>query len=230
MNNSHHLLREFDRALSELDELISSMASLCIKALDSAFDAVLNRSEQAANRTIADDDLIDQLELEIDRKVLELQASFVPVANDLHALICAMRFSSPLERIGDEASGIAKKSLILMKLDEIRELRILEPAYHGIKNLISCVTTSYMTRDGEQASACLATCDRLEESIGRIADKMMELAGKYPERIAAFTQAVLIVRSLSNILGALHRMASDVLALGGDNQLDEDHAELPPIL
>ena len=109
MNHDAHTLREFDAALSSLNTHLLQMAYKAQSALDLAAAGLLQQNESSANRVIADDEELDELEMTVDREGLHLLAFFSPVASDLKVVLASLRMSSMYERIGDEAVTIAKK-------------------------------------------------------------------------------------------------------------------------
>ncbi|MEG0333932.1 MAG: PhoU domain-containing protein [Akkermansia sp.] len=213
MLNEPHSLREFDRAMQGVNDTLTQMASYCLTAMDSAFDAVLSRCEEAANRTIADDDQIDNCELILDRQILEIQASFGPVAGDLRIILTAMNLSTPLERIGDECVGIARKALLLIAAPTIRDVLIVEPVYLKMRGLLSNLMDSFLSKNFIKAKKCLATCDELETDAGILSEKMILLAEKEPGSIASFSQLVLIARSMTNMIDKMRRICVDILSM-----------------
>ena len=69
MNHDAHTLREFDAALSSLNTHLLQMAYKAQSALDLAAAGLLQQNESSANRVIADDEELDELEMTVDRAV-----------------------------------------------------------------------------------------------------------------------------------------------------------------
>lgn len=110
---STHIVTAFDDELSELRKLIAQMGGLAEDQFGKSIDA-LSRSDKAlAERVIASDDKIDLVEKELEDRAITLIARRQPMATDLRAVIVAIRISSDLERIGDLAKNIAKRTLAL---------------------------------------------------------------------------------------------------------------------
>ena len=110
---STHIVTAFDDELSELRKLIAQMGGLAEDQFGKSIDA-LSRSDKAlAERVIASDDKIDSVEKDLEERAITLIARRQPMATDLRAIIVAIRISSDLERIGDLAKNIAKRTLAL---------------------------------------------------------------------------------------------------------------------
>ena len=97
----HEELENINLALVALGEQIK-------KALDSATHALLTADLALAEKVIADDDLVDDAQHQLDAQTIDLMARQQPVASDLRALVTSLRMSSDLERMGDMAHHIAK--------------------------------------------------------------------------------------------------------------------------
>jgi len=110
MNN--HIVKSYDdeqRVL--LDELIR-MGHMSVAQLEAALDVVERRDDKAAERVIGNDDAIDALEQQVNHDVIRLIRRG-PLAGDLRVILAALRVASDIERIGDLAANIAKRSMAL---------------------------------------------------------------------------------------------------------------------
>ena len=109
---NNHIVKSYDddqRAL--LDELIR-MGQMSVSQLEAALDVVERRDDKAAARIVANDDAIDALEQEIGHDVMKL-ALRGPLATDLRIILAAVRIASDIERIGDYAANVAKRTQTL---------------------------------------------------------------------------------------------------------------------
>ena len=98
-----HILGTFDEALASLRNNVLMMSSLTERSLDRAINGLLQRDDDLCAIAIADDEEIDQLEKQIDKDGIDLLLRFQPVASDLRRVVSAMKLSSNLERMADQA-------------------------------------------------------------------------------------------------------------------------------
>ena len=84
------------------------MTALVKDAIDSATKALLNADLQLAEKVIADDLAVDNIQHNLDERTINLMARQQPVASDLRRLVSSLRISADLERMGDLAHHIAK--------------------------------------------------------------------------------------------------------------------------
>jgi phosphate transport system protein len=99
----------FDNEIGELKQKLLTMASHAETAVNRAIEALITRNLELALKVKAEDTVIDQLEVEVDEIAIHL-LSKAPLARDLRFVTVAMKISQNLERIGDEATKIAKRA------------------------------------------------------------------------------------------------------------------------
>jgi len=99
----------FEMGLDELRQKLLTMASHAETAVNQSVQSLMQRNRDLAVRVRADDDLIDKFEIEIDEMAILLLTK-APLASNLRLVTVAMKISQNLERIGDEATKIAKRS------------------------------------------------------------------------------------------------------------------------
>ena len=106
------------------------MGGLAEHNLGSAFDALSNRDPQLAERVILSDKEIDRLQADIESQVIQMIALRAPLAEDLRRIMAALKITGDLERIGDLAKNIAKRSrtIVARAVPEATDGR---PAQHG---------------------------------------------------------------------------------------------------
>ncbi|MEI8175458.1 MAG: phosphate signaling complex protein PhoU, partial [Candidatus Omnitrophota bacterium] len=113
--------RHIDEELTELHKALLKMGIMAQEAIHRSVEALKNRSREEALGVVATDDKIDQLELEIDEKCIDLIARYQPMAGDLRFITTGMKINAELERIADLAVDIAQRVL------EIVEKPLLKP-------------------------------------------------------------------------------------------------------
>src|ERR1700746_702815 len=110
MITARHILGSFDEALGSLRNNVLMMAGLTERTLDRALKGLLQRDDDLCANAIADDEEIDQLEKQIDKDGFEILLRFQPVASDLRRVISTIKLSPNIERVGDQATNIAKRA------------------------------------------------------------------------------------------------------------------------
>ncbi len=108
-----HIYKLFDDELRELKEKILLEGSLVERAVRNAIEALQNRDSELARRVIANDDLINTKEVEIEEFCLKLLALRQPAAKDLRFITTAVKINYDLERMGDMAVNVCERVLDL---------------------------------------------------------------------------------------------------------------------
>jgi phosphate transport system protein len=113
MNNMHdHIVKSYDDEQNRLLKETLRMGEMAAAQLEAALDVVQRPRRQAAERIIANDEAIDALEHEVSHDVMKL-ALRGPMARDLREILAAIRIAADIERIGDLAANVAKRSRAL---------------------------------------------------------------------------------------------------------------------
>ena len=107
-----HIVKSYDDEQLRLLNETLRMGEMAASQLEAALDVVQRRDDKAAERIIANDEAIDVLEQEISHDVMKL-ALRGPMARDLRQILAAIRIAADIERIGDYAANVAKRSLAL---------------------------------------------------------------------------------------------------------------------
>ena len=115
--NDPHTVRSFDTELKRLGDELQRMGELACAQIASATAALAARDLEAAAEVVAADRAIDQLETDISHDVLRLLALRQPVAHDLREVLAALRIAGVIERIGDYAANIAKRTRVVAVAD-----------------------------------------------------------------------------------------------------------------
>ncbi|KQZ80875.1 PhoU family transcriptional regulator [Mesorhizobium sp. Root157] len=104
-----HTVRSFDEDLNEVSKLIRDMGELAGSMVSEATRALLNSDTALAQRVVSEDAVMDRRQRDLDDRAITLIAKRQPMAQDLRAVVGAIRMAGDLERIGDLAKNIAKR-------------------------------------------------------------------------------------------------------------------------
>src|SRR5215208_8462717 len=107
-----HVPAPFERELDQLVRSVLTMARHAETAVERAIKALVERDEAGARQAKEDDRVLDRFEIEVDELAVRLIAE-VPKPGDLLLITIAMKISHDLERVGDEATTIARRAIEL---------------------------------------------------------------------------------------------------------------------
>lgn len=113
MEEKRHTSIQYEKELQKVKDSLIYMAALVEQAIAKDVEALLRKDSLLAEKVMAEDDQIDALDVEIEEKCIRLLALRQPAARDLRFITTAIKINGHLERIGDMASNIAEKIIIL---------------------------------------------------------------------------------------------------------------------
>ena len=166
-----HIVRAYDQELEHLGRKIAEMGGIAEKMLSDATDALSTFDVDLAQATVAADPRLDALQREVEDHAILTIARRQPMAVDLREIVAAIRVSGDLERIGDLAKSIAKRTLRISAEPRIpRAIIGLKSMHESAAMLLKDVLDAYAQRDAERAHAVWTNdveLDALEDSVFR---------------------------------------------------------------
>ncbi|GAB3039426.1 MULTISPECIES: phosphate signaling complex protein PhoU [Oleiagrimonas] len=200
MNTStDHIIKSYDKELERLRGEIVRMGELAVSQLEAAIDVVERRDERAAQRVVDNDDAIDTMEHEISHGVVRLLALRAPMASDLRAVFSALRVASDIERIGDYAANVAKRSIPLSMVAPV------SPA-HGLKHLsqlaaasVRKVLNAYREDDAEMAHEVWRDDVDVDEAYNALFRELLTYMMEDPRSITSCTHLLFMAKNIERI-------------------------------
>jgi phosphate transport system protein len=204
----HHI----DMELGELKQNLLTMASHAESAVNESIRALIERDYDLAVRVKENDAVLNRYEIEIDNMVIHLLAK-APLASDLRFVMVAMKISQNLERVGDEASKIAKRARDLSQEPPVKlnlDLpRMMKLALEMLKGALD----SFVNRDPVAARAVIPRdkeVDGLNKEFNQqIAQHMMD----NPDTIKRCLSLIVVSKSLERIADHAKNVAEEVVYL-----------------
>jgi phosphate transport system protein len=154
---SGHTLKAFDEDIERLRALISQMGGLAEHAITEAMRCLIQRDIEGAAIVVEEDKKLDVLEVETERRAIQLIALRAPMAADLRDVVAALKISGVVERIGDYAKNIAKRVPQLENIAKIEPLSLLPEMARIATEMVHDVLDAFVERDAE---AALRVCER----------------------------------------------------------------------
>jgi phosphate transport system protein len=206
-----HILGSFDEALGNLRNDVLMMASLTERNLERAFRGLFERDEELCNLVIADDEEIDTLEKQVDKGGIDLLMRFQPVAIDLRSIIAAMKLSANLERIADQATGIARRARRLNQSPLIAESQLIERMTSDVTGMLKDSLRAFTDGDLELAATIKPRDRQLDQTNAEINQQYTDLAQKQPANIQSYLDLIFIARNIERIGDHATNIAEDAI-------------------
>ena len=154
---SGHTLKAFDEDIERLRALISQMGGLAEHAIAEAMRCLVQRDNEGALRVVADDKKLDELEVETERRAVQLIALRAPMAADLRDVVAALKISGVVERIGDYAKNIARRVPQIESASKIEPMSLLPEMARMASGMVHDVLDAFVERDAKTA---VQVCER----------------------------------------------------------------------
>ncbi|MGB8225454.1 MAG: phosphate signaling complex protein PhoU, partial [Sedimentisphaerales bacterium] len=149
--------RHFDDELKELRKDVLKMSDLARNAISRSIEALKNRDKVQAQKVIDNDGNIDELELVIDEKCIDLIALYQPMATDLRFITTGMKLNAEIERIADLAVDIAQRVLELADKPLVKPLIDIPRLSDVAQNMVREAIDSFIEKDVSLANKVMAS-------------------------------------------------------------------------
>ena len=205
-------MEHFEMDLDALKQKLLAMAGHAENAVNRAIEALTTRNYDLAIQVKQDDEIIDRFEIEVDELAIQLLAK-APLASDLRFVTVAMKISQNLERVGDEASKIAKRARDLTKEPPLKlNLELPRMSALALTHLKGALD-AFVHRDSAAARALVPRdkeVDLLNKQINQVLTQhMMEDRDSIPRCL----NLMVVSRSLERIADHAKNVAEEVVFL-----------------
>ncbi|SIS91275.1 phosphate signaling complex protein PhoU [Paracoccus saliphilus] len=152
INRDKHISSAFDRDLETIQAQVVKMGGMVEVAISDAATALDARDEELAEEVRRRDKAIDTLELQINEDAARLIALRAPTATDLRMVLAVMKIAASLERVGDYAKNMAKRTDVLTQMPVIDGSGMaIRRMSQAVSKMLQDALDSYIRRDGELA-------------------------------------------------------------------------------
>jgi phosphate transport system protein len=206
-----HILGTFDEALASLRNNVLMMSGLTERSLERSMKGLLERNNDLCANAIADDEEIDQLEKQIDKDGVEVLLRFQPVASDLRRVVSAMKLSSNLERMADQATNIARKARKLNRHPALVEVDLIVPMYKQAMSMFKDSVDAYVREDVELGRAVVPRDEELDELNRRASRRLIARMSEDPDQLRGYLNLMFIARHLERVGDHATNIAEDAV-------------------
>ncbi|MEY2170323.1 MULTISPECIES: phosphate signaling complex protein PhoU [unclassified Rhodanobacter] len=194
-----HIIKSYDDELTRLTGELVRMGELAVSQLEAAIDVVERRDERAAQHVVGNDDAIDQLEQEISHDVVRLLALRAPMAGDLRNVFAALRIAADIERIGDYAANVAKRSIPLSMAAPINPTSGLAHLAELAAAEVRGVLRAYRDRDAERAYQVWEDDVELDDAYTGYFRQLLTYMMEDPRNITPCTHLLFMAKNIERI-------------------------------
>lgn len=199
MENKDHIVRAYDSDLEDLSGLFSRMSGLAEAQLEGAMKAVETRNEELAASIRQSDKEIDELEKEIENLAVKTIALRQPMADDLRYIISCLKTASDVERIGDYAKNIAKRSIVLNQSAPMPMTGSIMRMARSVQGMLKDVFDAFIQGDAEKALAVWEADAEVDNHYTSLFRELLTYMMEDPRHITPCTHLLFIAKNIERM-------------------------------
>ncbi|OYQ36569.1 phosphate transport system regulatory protein PhoU [Niveispirillum lacus] len=222
---TRHIVTAYDEQLNVMHNLVREMGRLAAEQIGNAVAAIADRDTDLAAQVMERDGRIDALEQQVEGQVVRLLALRHPKANDLRVVIAGLRIANNLERIGDFAANVAKRSMTLHSQPEVALARSMLPIGQAVAGMLGDVMRAYDTNDADAALAVRRKDADVDRAYTALFRELLTYMMESPARITACTHLLFAAKNLERIGDHATNIAETLCFRVSGQPLDEERAK-----
>ena len=214
----------FQKELEKLKGNLLRMATLVEKVISEAVQSLMKRDSELAQKTIASDDAINDLELAIEEMCLKLLALRQPMAIDLRFITAAMKIVTDLERMGDQAVNIAERAISLNQEPQLKPYIDLPRMAEIVQSMVKDVLDAFVRQDSPLARSVCERDDLVDGLNDQVFRELLTYMISDSKTITRSVHLMIVSRCLERIADHATNIAEDVIFMV-DARVIKHHAD-----
>lgn len=217
--------RHFDEELKIINEKLIRMATLSEEMIKIAIKVLTDRNDSIVKDAWEKEKEVNDLQIEIDEKVIALMAKMQPVARDLRFLITAVKINNELERIADQSINICENASHLLKYPQLKSLANMPIMADMVQQAVHDGLNSFIRRETSLAQKVLNTDDEIDTFKKQIFNELLTHMMSDSQIIPCALSLILISRNLERIGDHATNIAEEVIYLVDGRDVRHHHEE-----
>lgn len=197
--------------MEHLKRRVLSLSAMVEEAITRSIESLRNWDLETAQGVIAEDERIDNLEMELERECLNILALQQPIASDLRFVITVFKMNSDLERMGDLASHIAKRVLTLASLGKPELPVEIQTMADQAQRMVKKSIDSLVQRQPDLAREVCLMDDLLDDLREKMQRTILENIRRDTDRLESYMTLISVVRHLERIGDMSVNIAEEVI-------------------
>ena len=223
-----HIVKAFDQDLKHIDAVIAQMGGLVEAQLADAIETMTRRDVERAERIIANDAQVDALEKDLDRGIVKMIALRQPMADDLRTLIVALKIGSAIERIGDYARNIAKRTLTLAQAPSMPAAQTVARLGQLVQRMLKNALDAYLTRDADKGEDIRRSDREVDAMYTSLVRELLTYMMEDPRNITPCTQLMFAAKNIERIGDHITTIAENVIYLVHGDAVENKRPDAGP--
>ena len=187
------------------------MSSLAQLNLQNAVKGLIERDDDWCNNSIADDEEIDILEMQVDREGIEVMSRYQPVATDLRVVISSIKIGANIERVADQAVNIARRARKINEHPEVPELHLLDPLVKLAFSMFNDAVRAFAERNAVLAVELKSRDKELDRLNKELTDRLVNRMQDDSANLPTYLNLIFISRCLERVGDHSANIAEDIV-------------------
>ncbi len=207
------MTRHFHEELDQVKEQILRMGSIVETLVENAVAALVDRDSALAEATIAGDAKADTLEIEIDEACIRLLALHQPAAGDLRFITTAMKISTDLERMADQAVNISQRTLELNEEPQLKPYIDIPIMSQLAQKMLRESLDAFVRKDVALARQVIEADNKVDALKRQVFRELLTFMMEDPRTIPRAIRLILVSRHLERVADHATNIAEMVVFL-----------------
>ena len=219
---NEHISSAYDRDLEGITTLIMKMGGLVEEAILKAAKSLADRDTEMAEEVRAGDKLIDALEIQINEEAARTIALRAPVSKDLRSVLTVLRLAASLERIGDYAKNIAKRTSVVVEMNPVNGSdAALRRMAREVEQMLKDTLDAYVRGDAALAEDVRQRDQEVDQMYNALFREFLTFMMEDPRNITACMHLHFMAKNIERMGDLTTNMAEQVIYLVTGEMPDE---------
>ena len=201
----------FQQQLAELKDQLLAMAALAQQSVESAVDAYLQRDKGLCQYVKRNEAAINTAQRELDEMAYELLAKEQPMAIDLRFILAVIKINGDLERVGDQAMGVVRRTKDVLKTEEVDLPVDFAAMGEFAGRMIRSAVQALLEGDARLAEAVREMDDEIDRMNRRAHNDLLKMIEEKPQFTQQAMNGILVSKNLERIADHASNIATDVI-------------------
>jgi phosphate transport system protein len=198
-SDAEHIVKSYEQDLNRLRQLIIEMGGMVEHQVADACVAVIDGDSNAASQAVEQDPKVDAAEREIEQFVIRLLALRQPMAGDLRQIVASLKITGDLERIGDYAANVAKRSIVLQHYTLPYTLTGLAHMSRLVQENLKSIIDAFGENDTARALEVWRSDETIDDIYNALFRELVTYMMEDPRNITPCTHLLFIAKNLERI-------------------------------
>lgn len=191
--------RIIDESLDVLRDKILLLGGATERAVERAMQSLVERDNDLARQVLAEDEVIDQMELEIDRMSIQILALLHPAAHDLRFVISVAKITPILERIADHAGSIAEAALIINTEPLVKNYVDFPIMAQTAAEMLRTALDAFTSEDAKVSREVIKRDKEIDDAYRRVFTKLLDMMIENPAASTGAAHLLFVAKHLERI-------------------------------